>query len=523
MRNRYRYTIASFPVVYTLSYAPPGCVFLVKGLSMFRDRSFFRVLFLFLLIGFSVAPTQAAPVSVAPSAPVGTGFAYFPQTGHNIGLRIKRFYDSHGGLDIFGLPLTDVITEDGIQVQYFERARFELHPELPAEFYVSLTLIGNYLTQGRSEPAFQWLPANPDGDHSFFPESGHAIGGVFRDFWLGRGGLATFGYPISEELTEINPQDGNVYTVQYFQRARFELHPENAGTPYEVMLGQIGRQFLEQRPAALAATAPVPEIQLLGKATTGFATSITERRRNIAIATAMFDGVVVMPGQEYSFLSGGDFSENAGFVEGYAIVGGHLEKVIGGGLCQVSTTMFRAASNAGLEITNRQGHTYVVYFYENILGFDATVYTPNLDFRWRNDTAGPIYMVTSTNPAAATVTFELWGSSDGRTVSYAGPFTKNIVKPSVPTWQYDKTLPAGKVVQMVHGRAGMDVSYIRTVKMPDGSIKHYDNYLTHYLPWNDFYTYGASVKPPQGVTVIDPRNVYVPPRAAPSPRNVPDV
>jgi hypothetical protein len=96
-------------------------------------------------------------------------------------------------------------------------------------------------------------------------------------------------------------------------------------------------------------------------------------------------------------------------------------------------------------------------------------------------------------------------------VSYEGPFTKNVVEPGVATWQFDKELPAGVKKQLVHGRPGMDVNYIRTVKMPDGSIKHYDNYYTHYRPWDNFFTYGASVTPPAGVNVLDPRVVYTPP------------
>jgi hypothetical protein len=455
-----------------------------------------------------VAPAQAAPPAAAPPS---AGFAYFPETGHNIGLKIKRFYDSHGGLDIFGLPLTEEFDEDGLRVQYFERARFELHPELPPEFYVSLTLLGRHFTEGRGEPAFVWLAAGPGGDRTFFPESGHSLGGAFRGFWQGRGGLAAFGYPISEELPEVNPQDGNTYTVQYFERARFEYHPENVGTPYEVLLGQLGRQFLNERPGALALTPPAQPLVLLGKATTGFRTSAAERRENIARATAMYDGVVVQPGQEYSFLSAGNFSEAEGFVDGYAIVAGKLEKVVGGGLCQVSTTMFRAVSNAGLEVTSRAGHTYVVYFYENILGFDATVFSPDRDFKWRNDSPGPVTIVTSTDLDASTVTFELWGTSDGRTISYEGPITRNIAQPGGATWQYDKQLQAGRTRQLVHGRPGMDVNLIRIVKMPDGSVKHADNWYTHYQPWNDFYTYAADVKPPAGVTVIDPRVIYTPP------------
>jgi hypothetical protein len=462
-----------------------------------------------------------AAVRAAPAADPAPGFAYFPQTGHNIGLSIKRFYDSHGSLDIFGLPLTEVFSEDGQQVQYFERARFELHPELPPEFYVSLTLLGRHFTEGRGEPAFQWLSAGPGGDRSFFPESGHSLGGAFRGFWQGRGGLPTFGFPVSEEFSEINPLDGMSYTVQYFERARFEYHPENAGTPYEVLLGQLGRQFLDQRPAAQAMTGPAQPMVLLGKATTGFRTSAAERLENITRATVIFDGVVVQPGQEYSFLSAGNFSEADGFVEGYAIVAGKLEKVVGGGLCQVSTTMFRAVSNAGLEITSRAGHSYVVYFYENILGFDATVFSPDRDFRWRNDSPGAVTIATSTNPDASTVTFEIWGTSDGRVTTYEGPFIKNVVQPGGATWQFDRELPAGRTRQLVHGRAGMDVDYIRTVKMPDGSIKHYDDFFTHYQPWSDFYTYGASVQPPRGVAVIDARVDYSPPPRPARPNNDP--
>ena len=128
------------------------------------------------LPAWPAVPALARPDVAQPSG--GTGFAYSPETGHNVGLAIKRFYDSHGGIDIFGLPLTEVFDEDGVRVQYFERARFDLHPELPPDFYVSLSLLGRHFTQGRAEPAFQWLAAAPAGDRTFFPDSGHSLGGA---------------------------------------------------------------------------------------------------------------------------------------------------------------------------------------------------------------------------------------------------------------------------------------------------------------------------------------------------------
>src|SRR6266496_2918943 len=119
------------------------------------------------LLLWPAASAQAEKRAVTQPA-VGTAFAYYPETGHNVGLAIKRFYDSHGGLDIFGLPLTELFDEDGLRVQYFERARFELHPELPPEFYVSLTLLGRHFTEDRPEPGFQWIASNPGGDRTYF-------------------------------------------------------------------------------------------------------------------------------------------------------------------------------------------------------------------------------------------------------------------------------------------------------------------------------------------------------------------
>ncbi|MBC8164167.1 MAG: VanW family protein [Roseiflexaceae bacterium] len=456
----------------------------------------------------------AAPVQAAPAA--SDEVTYFSQTGHSVRLEFKRFFERFGGLPIFGLPLTEAFDEDGVRVQYFERARFELQPQLPDGQQVQLTQIGRWFTNERAtyEQPFLWLGQNPDptGQRTFYPESGHSLGGAFRSYWATSGGLAVFGYPISEEFGETNAA-GQTYTVQYFERARFEHHPDQAGTPGEVQLGLLGRELLNQRPAAMAQTAPVPEqvtvaepmsgLVLLGKATTGFRTSSGARESNIFKTAEMFNNVVVPAGGEYSFLNSGHFRAD-GLVEGYGIIGGRLEKVVGGGLCQVSTTMYRAVANAGLQVTRRVGHSYVVYFYENILGFDATVFSPGVDFRWRNDTPGPVTIRTSYDAAKSTVTFELWGVSDGRKTTFAGPFIKNKRAPGRAVWQFDPSLGRGVVSQLVHGRDGMDVNLIRTVSMPDGTIKHYNDIATRYAPWTDFYAYGPGVNPPKGVTIAAP-------------------
>jgi hypothetical protein len=186
-------------------------------------------------VGIPVGPQQAR------AQQTGTG-RYYPQTGKTLAPEFIAFYDSRGGLPIFGYPLTDVEVEGGYRVQYLERARFEYHPEHRGTPYeVQLGLLGSILTAGRYFP-----PAPPDRASTvpgrmYFPETGHTLSEPFLSYWQRNGGLALFGYPISEPV-----QEGG-YTVQYFQRNRFEHHPEYAGTAHEVQLGLLGRDLLAQR------------------------------------------------------------------------------------------------------------------------------------------------------------------------------------------------------------------------------------------------------------------------------------
>ncbi len=108
------------------------------------------VVLIIALVTFAIllAPT-ASPALAAPSATQGDAFAFYPQTGHNVGMQIKQYFDANGGIDVFGLPLTELFKEDsGLQVQYFERARFELNPAASPDQRLSLTRLGAILTEG---------------------------------------------------------------------------------------------------------------------------------------------------------------------------------------------------------------------------------------------------------------------------------------------------------------------------------------------------------------------------------------
>jgi hypothetical protein len=181
---------------------------------------------------------------------------YFEVTQHNVPDIFYRYWERHGGLFRFGYPLTEAIMEvsetDGetYLTQYFERARFEHHPEnAGTQYEVLLGLLGSERTAHRLyEAPFRPIEAPPDSnDVDYFPETKHTLRAGFRDYWWNNGGLSIFGFPISEEFQEQSQTDGQVYTVQYFERNRFEWHPELTGTPYEVLLGHLAREILIER------------------------------------------------------------------------------------------------------------------------------------------------------------------------------------------------------------------------------------------------------------------------------------
>ena len=159
-----------------------------------------------------------------------------------------NFWRQHGGLDQFGLPLAGAFGEKSLAtgevqtVQYFERARLEYLWFKPSPNEVALGLLGREMTAGiQDEQPFRRI-ADP-GDGSWLPETGHTLRGPFRAYWQASGGVERHGFAISEEFEESGADDGQVRLVQYFERSRFEDHPEHRGTRYEVQLGSVGKSL----------------------------------------------------------------------------------------------------------------------------------------------------------------------------------------------------------------------------------------------------------------------------------------
>ncbi|MDQ3928595.1 MAG: S8 family peptidase [Chloroflexota bacterium] len=207
----------------------------------------------------NVLPDGGSPANLRPpaferAAPVNNTASqlYFPEVGHTLRGSFLRFWQANGGLPIFGYPLSEEFQEvsatDGktYTVQYFERNRFELHPEFAGtRNEVLMGLLGVELTRGKNFPA--GAPFQNTNTRVFFRETQHSLGGAFYQYWRQYGGLPIFGYPISEEMQEVSPIDGKTYTVQYFERNRFEYHPEFRGTRSEVLLGLLGVEMVRSK------------------------------------------------------------------------------------------------------------------------------------------------------------------------------------------------------------------------------------------------------------------------------------
>ncbi|HKP52077.1 MAG TPA: hypothetical protein VJ183_05440 [Chloroflexia bacterium] len=197
--------------------------------------------FLSFTLVLGIAPalsTQAAPPAQANSRT-------FPETGKTVRGKFLEYWNAHGGLAQQGYPISDEFMEasdlDGksYHIQYFERLVIELHPENGPPNDVLLSLLGRFRYNQKYPDSAPGQLSSTAADAVLFPETGMHLGGLFLEYWNAHGGLAQQGYPISEELTEISDLDGQPYTVQYFERAVFELHPENA-PQYQVLLSHLG-------------------------------------------------------------------------------------------------------------------------------------------------------------------------------------------------------------------------------------------------------------------------------------------
>lgn len=301
------------------------------------------------------------------------------------------------------------------------------------------------------------------------------------------------------------------------------LRPES----FEVLLPVIPTE-----PQLRADTLPTPEdLTLLAESYTSYFGSSRERVVNVAVAAAKLDGYVVPAGKTFSFNDAvGPIEPEQGFAEGYVISGGRTIKGVGGGVCQASTTTFRALYKAGLPMVERNQHAYRVRWYDPLVGLDAAVYQPSLDLKMRNDTPGPLIVRASTSGASMTV--RVYGTSDGRKVSVSDATILSHTPAPAPKFEFDPSLGVGERKQVDWAADGYRVQVTRTIR-PAGGAPKTEVLSSNYRAWQAVFTYGPTSRPKPAPTearfaptspsvvltpALAPSSVQAPARLAPPER-----
>ncbi len=253
-------------------------------------------------------------------------------------------------------------------------------------------------------------------------------------------------------------------------------------------------------PASLGIT------ELVAETTSYFYGSSRERLQNIKASADSFRGVFVPPNSVFSmgdYLK--DISLENGYAEGLIIVGNQSVKGVGGGVCQVSTTLFREVFLAGFPIIERHPHAYRVGYYEqdargysdpNRAGLDATVYLPLVDMKFKNDT--PYWMVMDTEFNDYSLTWRIWSTRDGRTVEVSSTGVMDLIDPPEPVYRENPELPPDTIQQVDWAVEGASIDVTRVV-YKDGAVYFSDTIHTTYQPWPDTFDYGPGTELPEGV------------------------
>jgi vancomycin resistance protein YoaR len=254
-----------------------------------------------------------------------------------------------------------------------------------------------------------------------------------------------------------------------------------------------------------ASAAQLGITELIQSYTSYFYGSPPERVQNIKTAAARFHGVLVAPGATFSMANVlGNISLDNGYAEALIIVGGKTIAGVGGGVCQVSTTLFRTAFFAGFPVPVRTPHAYRVGYYEqtpnaqhdpSLAGLDATVFVPLVDFQFTNNTSHWLLMETYVDAAHYNLTWKFYSTSDGRTVDWHTSGPVNIVPAPPPVYTENPALANGEIKRTDYKADGADVTVNRTVTR-NGSVLFQDQFATHYEPWSDKYDYGPGTDIP---------------------------
>jgi vancomycin resistance protein YoaR len=249
----------------------------------------------------------------------------------------------------------------------------------------------------------------------------------------------------------------------------------------------------QQPKITLAETNDLGIDQLIGFGDSHYEHSIPTRIHNVKTATDYLNLHIIKPGEEFRFNDTlGDVSSRTGYKPAYVISSGRTELGVGGGVCQVSTTLFRSALDAGLPISKRKAHSYRVSYYEldNKPGFDATVYGGDVDLRFINDTGHHVLIYGEADSENVYMKFELYGTWDGRSTEIVDYKMWGYNPPPAPVYIPDPSLPTGKKVQIDWSASGIKSEFTNLTKDKDGNEIRRETFYSNFRPWSAKYLVG---------------------------------
>jgi len=229
--------------------------------------------------------------------------------------------------------------------------------------------------------------------------------------------------------------------------------------------------------------------EIIGVGTSNFAGSPANRRHNIKVGAKAVNGALIKPGEEFSLLKTlGEVASSTGYLPELVIKEGKTVPEYGGGLCQIGTTVFRSTVASGLPVTLRRNHSYRVQYYEPA-GTDATIYNPWPDYRFINDM--PTYILIQTKFSGDNLSFEFWGTKDGRQAKNTKPTIYNIVKPEPAKIIETINLKPGEKKCTERAHNGADAYFDYKVAYLNGEVKE-KRFSSHYVPWQEVCLLGVA-------------------------------
>jgi vancomycin resistance protein YoaR len=272
--------------------------------------------------------------------------------------------------------------------------------------------------------------------------------------------------------------------------------------------------------------------ELVSVGRSDFTGSADYRIHNIGVGMNILDGILIAPGEEFSFNQNiGSIDKRNGFVEGYAIIQNRTQLEFGGGICQDSTTLYRAVFWAGLPITERWGHSFYISWYDkyglgeegNGSGMDATIFTGGPDFKFVNDTGHWLLMQSSSDPRSAVAQVAFYGTKPNRKVELVRTVYDRIPAPAQPQFVADRKQPVGSSRQSDHARGGMTIDIYRVIT-ENGVRKAPELFRTKFRPWPNIWVFNPADMGPDGRPLI-PFGAPPAPQPTPAPQQpapVPD-